>query len=78
MILPKKHVKLSESLFAIGAILLTTLKDNPSVDKIWNTISNDKNLNITISFDNFILALDYLYTIGAIDINEKGGVYRCT
>ena len=78
MILPKKHVKLSESLFAIGAIVLTTLEDNPTVDKIWNIISNDKSLNIIISFDNFILALDYLYTIGAIDINEKGGVYRCT
>ncbi|MEG1254836.1 ABC-three component system middle component 6 [Clostridium sp.] len=78
MILPKKHIKLSESLFALGAIILSELKKQGSVDSIWESVSSKSDFNIRITFDNFILTLDYLYSIGAIDINEDGGVFKCT
>lgn len=77
MILPKKHIKLSESLFAIGGVILINLNGIRTVDQIWSIISSQKYSQISTSFDNYILALDYLYTIGAIDIDENGGIFKC-
>ncbi|MBK8202862.1 MAG: hypothetical protein IPK68_11250 [Bdellovibrionales bacterium] len=30
-----------------------------------------------LSFDYFMLTLDWLYILGKIDLNEKGDVVRC-
>ncbi|MGL5245722.1 MAG: ABC-three component system middle component 6 [Sarcina sp.] len=77
MILPKKHIKLSESLFALGALVLSSIKDVKTVDEIWSNISSQKEYSIKVSFDNYILTLDYLYAIGAIDINAEGRIFKC-
>ena len=93
MILPKKQIKLSESLFALGAVILSNIKRCTSVDQIWNKIGehlivaqlidnkgkiiSQKDLKVKFTFDSFILTLDYLYTIGSIDIDEKGDIFRC-
>ena len=77
MILPKKQIKLSESLFALGAVILSNIKRCTSVDQIWNKVSSQKDLKVKFTFDSFILTLDYLYTIGSIDIDEKGDIIRC-
>lgn len=77
MILPKKHIKLAESLFAVGGLILSCLKVQNSVDELWDKICSQKSLNIHCTFDNFLLSLDYLYSIGVIDINEEGGIVKC-
>lgn len=38
MILPQKHIKLSESLFAVGAIILSLLKNSKDVDELWEEV----------------------------------------
>ncbi|ADU32523.1 ABC-three component system middle component 6 [Evansella cellulosilytica] len=82
MILPQKHIKLSESIFAMGAIIYSLLDDNKSVgvDELWERLKS-KNQNEKIidnySFDKFIISLDYLFTIGIINSNEKGGLTKC-
>lgn len=81
MILPQKHIKLSESLFALGAIILSILKKTKNIDELWESLerlNGTDELPAKHTFDSFVLALDYLYSIGAIDINEKGGIRRCT
>lgn len=77
MILPKKQIKLSESLFALGAVILSNIKRNTSLDQIWEIVSSQKDSKVKFTFDSFILTLDYLYTIGSIDIDEKGDIFRC-
>ena len=64
MILPKKQIKLSESLFALGAVILSNIKRCTSVDQIWNKVSSQKDLKVK-------------FTIGSIDIDEKGDIFRC-
>ena len=58
MILPKKQ--LTESI---------------SVEDLWEYYKNSyasKKYPVKFSFDQFVIALDYLYIIGAIRINERG------
>ncbi|MCM3390670.1 hypothetical protein M3649_21545 [Ureibacillus chungkukjangi] len=82
MILPQKHIKLSESIFALGAIILSLLEYQNSIgiDELWEKLRS-KNHNEKIidnySFDKFIISLDYLFTIGTIDVNENGGLIKC-
>lgn len=77
MILPKKHIKLSESLFAIGAVILKELNEPKTVDEIWEVIINNKLIS-RVSFDNLILTLDYLYTVDLLQMNDEGRIFRCT
>lgn len=82
MILPQKHIKLSESIFAMGAIILSLLEYQKSIgiDELWEKLRsknyNDKLID-NYTFDKFIISLDYLFTIGTIDVNENGGLIKC-
>jgi hypothetical protein len=80
MILPSKHISLSESFLGLGGILLGFLKSPLTADEIWHKyykINNSKKFPAYHNFDNVILALDYLYIIGAIDINEEEKILLC-
>lgn len=75
MILPKKQLSLSESLFGFGAFLLQKLDTPVFVDDLWDyykdSYANKKYL-IKFTFDQFIMTLDYLYIIGAIKQDKRG------
>jgi len=80
MILPSKHITINESLLGLGAYILRFIKKDPqTIDQIWKKV---KILNSKDSFgayhgiDNLILALNYLYLIGAIDVNENQQIYN--
>lgn len=78
MILPKKHLALEESLFGFGAYLLKHIKEKQSVDKLWKTYLFEYKNNIyeiRFSFDQYIITIDYLFAIGAIEMNDKGEIY---
>jgi hypothetical protein len=68
MLLPTKHIKIENALVGVGAEVLAEL-DRP---KIVSTLFYDiqtrrRNLEMaTIQFDWFLLAVDFLYTIGAV------------
>jgi hypothetical protein len=78
MILPSKHIRFSESLMGLGGILLSLINEPKSVDEIWfkySEINNSKRkFPAYHNFDNVILALNYLYLIGAIEINTNGKI----
>lgn len=78
MILPSKHIRFSESLMGLGGILLSFINEPKSVDEIWfrySEINNSKRkFPAYHNFDNVILALNYLYLIGAIQININGKI----
>lgn len=79
MILPKKHLTIEESLFGFGAYLLQHIKSNITVDNLWKIYLKeykDSVYNIKFNFDQYIVAIDYLFVIGAIVINEKGELER--
>lgn len=81
MILPSKHINLSESLLGLGGVLLTFLLQRPyTIDGLWQEYSKINNTRDRFpayhSFDNVVLAINLLYMIGAISLNEKGEIIR--
>lgn len=75
MILPQKQLSINESYFGFGAFLLEKLTESISVEDLWEYYKNSyasKKYPVKFSFDQFVIALDYLYIIGAIKINERG------
>ena len=75
MILPKKHLSINESLFGFGAFLLQKLKEPTSIDSLWEYYKDayaNKQYLVKFSFDQYVMALDYLYIIGAIKLSEGG------
>jgi hypothetical protein len=77
MLLPTKNIKLSESLIALGAFVLKFLDKPKNIDQVWAEIKQINNTSLNHSYDNFLLSLDFLFTIGIIDINKKGELILC-
>lgn len=78
-ILPEKHLRNSESLLGIGAIILAMLKTGEKdVDSLWKEVALNEaialRLHGSVSFDEIILAIDFLFLIGTIEINSDGKV----
>ncbi|MBP1638940.1 MAG: hypothetical protein H6Q17_523 [Bacteroidetes bacterium] len=81
MILPSKHISLSESLLGLGGAVLQMITNRPcSLEYVWqeySKINNNRELFPAYhSFDNVVLAVDLLFIIGAININSEGEIYR--
>lgn len=68
MILPNKIITIDKSILGIGAQILKLL-DNPlTVSALWETSKKRIGLN---SFQYFVVALCFLYSIGAIHFNNN-------
>lgn len=81
MILPSKHISLSESLLGLAGVILTFLTQKPyTLDELWQEYSKINNTKDFFpayhNFDNVILAINLLYSIGAIDINANGEIIK--
>lgn len=79
MILPTKHTHLSESLLGFGGYLLKKLDSLKTIDALWNEFQDDllnKRYPSKHSFDNLLLALVFLHSVGAIEAKD-GGVIKC-
>ena len=79
MILPTKHTNFSESILGLSGFLLTFIKQRPyTIDELWDeleSISTEKYLLYkNHTFDNVVLAIDLLYMMGAISMNETGKI----
>jgi hypothetical protein len=79
MIIPTKHTHFSESLLGFGAYLLGKIDSIKTIDSLWNEYQNDLSKNrfsAKHSFDNLLLTLVFLHSIGVIE-EKDGGVIRC-
>ena len=73
MILPTKHIRLSNSLLSVGAVLLKHIDDNHTVTALWNTANM---LPEVKTFEKFTLGLDLLFMMGAVEFQD--GLLRRT
>jgi len=80
MIMPKKHITLSESYIGLGAYVLDLLSSPMTIDSCWDKILksyiNTGKISKKHSFNNFILTLDLLFALNTIDLNQKGELYN--
>ena len=67
MILPTKHISPERSLIGIGGLILHHLDHPQTITRLWEQVRPAPQLE---SFEQFILALDLLYIISAIDFSS--------
>lgn len=65
MILPTKHIPLDRSLLGTGAVLLLLLEAPLTPTAIWDQAKHAPEIG---TYGRFVLALDFLYAVGAIDM----------
>ncbi|AZP70731.1 hypothetical protein EJJ20_11630 [Pseudomonas poae] len=82
MILPSKHLSQERALLTVGAHVLTYLARPKTVSALWEELNRcDERLTAApprrITYDWFLLALDLLFSLGAIEL-DSGLVARST
>jgi hypothetical protein len=65
MILPTKHIPLDRSLLGAGAVLLLLLEAPLTPTAVWDRAKNTPAIG---TYGRFVLALDFLYAVRAIDL----------
>jgi hypothetical protein len=75
MILPTKHLYENRALLTSGSELLELLSVPRTMNNLWNAVKCSRSEgNPILPYDWFVLSLDFLYSIGAIDMSD--GVLR--
>jgi hypothetical protein len=82
MILPSKHLPQDRALLTVGGNVLTFLARPKTVSALWEELNRSAGsvgatLPRRITYDWFLLALDLLYALGTIEL-ENGLVARRT
>ena len=67
MILPTKHISLEHSLLGAGAVILEALDSPRSTSALWDRVRSRKEVGV---YWRFVLALDFLFALGAIGIAD--------
>ena len=67
MILPSKHISQDYALIGVGAILLDEIDRPRTVTELWESVRRVKAVG---NFERFVLALDILYIVGAVHLEE--------
>lgn len=81
MILPSKHIKIAESIFGLSGVILNLLKSKQDLETLWfkfEKINNTELFPAYHNYDNFIYAIDLLFLMGLISINDNGEIIRCS
>jgi len=75
---PSKHVSFNESIVGIGAIILKHLDGGKAIDDLWRELRGTKashyRLPERVDFDVFILAVDFLFLVGAVQHTAAGAI----
>lgn len=80
MILPTKHVSPDRALISVGAEVLAILKHPMTISRLWDELRGRRTLlipNAPIDYQWFVLSLDLLYLIGAVEL-ERGLVRKAS
>jgi hypothetical protein len=65
VILPNKYITLETSFIGLGAEILARLDTPKTVTGLWD-LSRER----TASYERFVLGLDFLYSIGAVELRD--------
>lgn len=73
MILPTKHVRSDRALIGVGAEVLDILKRPLTMSRLWDEVRGRRSLhapNAPIDYQWFVLSLDLLYMISALEFDR--------
>ena len=70
-LMPKKHISIEQSLLGFGGLIISLLKEsNYTIEELWIQCNVDK--DVKHDFDDLLLTLDYLFSIGVVTLNYEG------
>ncbi|WP_067930650.1 ABC-three component system middle component 6 [Alicyclobacillus kakegawensis] len=78
MILPTKRLSEERALIRVGAEILGLLTEPKTVSRLWNEIKDVHGRythGAPLTYDWFVLALDFLYILNTVDL-EDGRIRR--
>lgn len=67
MILPTKHIPVQHALIGVGALVLGHLQRPVTISALWERVRREEAVS---TFDRFVLALDLLFLLGAIELRD--------
>ncbi len=72
MILPSKHLSQDRALLTVGALVLRHLQSSKTVSALWEDLKHSDSTEFgkvaSLSYDSFVLCLDLLYAMNAIEL----------
>lgn len=77
MILPTKYLAHDRALISVGGEILKHLEEPRTVSALWDSVRESQKYKTTdalVSFDWFVLALNLLYAISAVEY-RNGVIY---
>lgn len=80
MLMPDKHIRLSESFYGLGSFLLELLTTPKTIDELWRLFSKaviGKEYPSQHSFENVVFAVDFLFAVGAVKLKSDGALEKC-
>jgi hypothetical protein len=80
MLLPSKHIHLSECILGIGAFVLEALKPPMSLDALKEALDDmaaHEKIPASPSLEHVLLAINFLYAVGVIAMDAEGRLVRC-
>lgn len=78
MILPTKHLSQGRALLTLGGSLLKNMSHPKTVSALWEDVTqknSPEGTQIAMRYERFVLALDLLFIMGAVEIRD-GLLYR--
>ena len=73
MILPSKHISKDRALLSVGARILPHLSKPKTASALWEVmlpLAVRKDDSLSLHYNEFVLALDLLFLMGAIEIQS--------
>ncbi len=73
MILPTKRLGVERAMLTVGAEILELLTESKTVSRLWDElgrVTNERSSTRVVNYDWFVLTLDLLYILGAIEMDH--------
>ena len=71
MILPTKHMRTQRTLLGVSAEVIALLDQPKTVSRVWSDLKKKRGEHdLKLSFDWFVLSLDLLFSIDAVELNR--------
>lgn len=73
MILPTKHIRPERALLTIGSEILAVLRGPMTVSRVWDEVRRRRGeaaVHAPITYDWFVLALDLLFAVKAVELEN--------
>lgn len=69
MLIPSKYEDVSKNLLTIGADIIKSIRGRRNIYTLYKKVTELRRDKYQISFDKYLLALDFLYALGKVDLD---------